>query len=421
VIARRHAAALSQLGIEVCVAAPEAGHPSPASSFRVEHYEHARGAAPLFAPRRPDPVAVAALRAIIERFQPDVLYDVHGPAWGAEAAVASGVPVVSMIGDYNWFCRQSFLVDSSLRRCSGPETADKCFSCLNGNYSAPERVFQGAMKPMAKSGLIPLALWDAVQESRAYSQRLLATVGAFVVGDRHASEFLLGHGIPAHRIERIAQGLPREALELRRIPGDELGANRALRIGFVGRPHLDKGIHVLARAFDALPRELPAELWIAHAELATPEVLERHFPSAARFRKDLASGRIKLFRPAASEEVYQLMARMDVGVIPSLAYESPSLVMLEMAAQKTPVVRSESAGMEHVIQDGINGRTFPYGDWKALRDALAQIAAQPDLLQAWRARLPRIESDLDYARSLAHLFQSLVVPPRTTRQEAAHA
>lgn len=420
-IARRHAAALSQLGVEVCVAAPEAGPASSASSFRVEHYVHASGAAPLFAPRRPDPVAVAALRAIIERFRPDVLYDVHGPAWGAEAAAASGVPVVSMIGDYNWFCRQSFLVDSSLRRCSGPETADKCFSCLNGNYSAPGRAIQGAIKPMAKAGLVPLALWDAVQESRAYSQRLLATIGAFVVGDRHANEFLLGHGIPARKIARIAQGLPREALELRRMSGDEISADRPLRIGFVGRPHLDKGIHVLAHAFDALPRDMPAELWIVHADAATPEILERHFPDAARFRKDLASGRIRLFRPATSEEVYGLMARMDVGVIPSLAYESPSLVMLEMAAQGTPVVRSESAGMEHVIQDGVNGRTFPYGDWKALRDALLQIAAQPDVLQRWRARLPRIESDLDYARSLDHLFQALVVSPRTTRQEARHA
>jgi glycosyltransferase involved in cell wall biosynthesis len=101
------------------------------------------------------------------------------------------------------------------------------------------------------------------------------------------------------------------------------------------------------------------------------------------------------------------MAQMDVGVIPSIQYEAPCLVMLEMVAQKTPIVRSESRGMEHVIQDGVNGRTFPYGDSLALGSILTRILEEPVLLNTWRSHLPEIPPDTEYGRRLLTLFASV--------------
>jgi glycosyltransferase involved in cell wall biosynthesis len=94
-------------------------------------------------------------------------------------------------------------------------------------------------------------------------------------------------------------------------------------------------------------------------------------------------------------------------VVPSIAYESPSLAMLEFVAQGTPVIRSESRGMDHVITDGVNGRTFPYGDAPALAAILRDLAADPSPLEAWRAALPPVASDDQYAARLAQVFDSL--------------
>ena len=143
------------------------------------------------------------------------------------------------------------------------------------------------------------------------------------------------------------------------------------------------------------------------------ELVRPRFPSGRRFDEDLASGRIKLLRPASSSQVFELMARIDVGIVPSLAYESPSLAMLELAAQGTPVVRSESRGMEHVIQDGVNGRTFPYGDAAALAAILREIAADPSVIARWRAALPSVPSDDQYAARLGALFEKLAAPAAT--------
>lgn len=408
IITRRHAAALSRLGHQVWLAAPDSPTESGSHGLRFESYPASCAKGTQFAARRPDPVAIGAIRALIARTSPDILYDVHGPAWAIDAAVQEGVPVVSMVGDYNWYCLQTFLVDSRLRRCAGPESAEKCFSCLNRNNAPHRRALHLLAKGAARRGIVRLALWDAVCESRTYAEHLRAAVNLFIVGDRQAHEFLVANGIPGTRIATIPQGLPDDARQSRR-RGDEGEPvrNRPLRLGFVGRPHLDKGIHVLGHAFDSIPRDLPLELWIVHSELATLENVRRHFPSASRLEADLASGRVKLMRPTTQEEVFDVMARVDVGIVPSLAYESPSLAMLEFVAQGAPVVRSESRGMDHVIRDGVNGRTFPYGDWRALASVMRELVAEPDAIARWRAALPPIGSDDDYARRLSHFIDSV--------------
>jgi glycosyltransferase involved in cell wall biosynthesis len=430
IVARRHAQALSRLGIEVRFAAPCAAA-AAVEGLLVESYPARSWNRGHFADRRPDPEAVAAILGILDRFRPDVLYDVHGPAWPVEAAFERAIPAVSMIGDYSWFCRRHFLVDSRLQRCSGPQSADKCFECANRGKPLRRRVVESAVRQAGRVGLelgsptlpgfAPFDLWHSVKESLAYAEAVRAKVDRFVVGDRHAEQFFEAYGVAPGRIARIAQCLPEDALVPRGggaagVPGRD----RALRLGFVGRPHPDKGMHVLARALEALPAATPIELWIMHAQMATEEQVAPWFADAAAFRAHLASGRVRLLRPENQDALFRLMASVDVGVVPSIAFESPSLAMLEFVAQGVPVVRSESAGMDHVIQDGVNGRTFPYGDAAALRDRLLEVVARPGVLEEWRRNLPAIGSDARYARALMDLFTQLGTKSAVPTRETTH-
>jgi glycosyltransferase involved in cell wall biosynthesis len=249
-------------------------------------------------------------------------------------------------------------------------------------------------------------LWAALRESRDYLARLRARVSWYVIGDQQAFEFFTSHGVSEKQIARIPQALPQDALARRPRETSRPVTDRPLRIGFVGRLDPDKGFRVLARAYETLPQDGPAELWVVHRTLATEENVARQFSSRRRFLDLLAKGRVKLLRPESPDELYRLMARVDVGVIPSIQYEAPCLVMLEMVAQKTPIVRSESKGMEHVIQDGVNGRTFPYGDSAALAAILNDILAHPALLESWRERLPAISPDDEYAGQLKKVFDT---------------
>jgi len=419
IVARRHAAALLRRGFDVLHAAPS-GEPIASDLVKVVIYPTGVAPGDRFASKRHDATAVGALRAMIERFRPHVVYDVHGPAWAVDAASDAGVPVVSMMGDYNWYCLQTFLVDSRGQRCSGPENGRKCFDCVNRWYRKPARIVHRALGPAAKAGLVALPMLRMLDEATDYLTRMRARISTFVVGDRAAHEFLADQGVAAAKIVRIVQGLPANALRQR--PRAAGPAGRNLRFGFVGRADMDKGLRVLARAFDSLPRTMPAELWIVHRDEATYDYLKGLFPSRRRFAADVANGRIRLHRPTTQDELFDLMAQIDVAVVPSLAFETPCLAMLEFVAQRTPVVRSESAGMEHVIQDGVNGRTFPYGDWRALAHEMRGIVADPGLIERWRAALPRIADEDEYVRRLEKVFEPYF-PARTTstKSEFAHA
>jgi glycosyltransferase involved in cell wall biosynthesis len=429
VIASRQAAALRRAGIEVCVAAPDTGDTQAQDDPHTHVYRALRPKPFHFPGHRPNQLGCDSLTGLMERADPDVLYDVHGPAWAIDAAVGRRIPVVSMIGDYAWYCRRNFLVDSRLHRCSGPESIAKCFACVNEQYSPQRRMAHIAVRQASRVGipvnrglsgrLASLRLWDAVDESEAYLTRLRAKVDCFVIGDAQAQAFFLRQGVPRERLARIAQCLPEDVLRSKRSHLKAPAAPaRALRIAFVGRPSEEKGIQVIARAIEGLSPEHAVELWVVHKDHARREALARFFKEARRLDAMLESGRVKLFRPESHDQVLDLMAAADVGVVPSIAYESPSLALLEFVAQGTPVIRSESRGMDHVIQDGINGRTFPYGDWRALRDIVAQTCARPDIINAWRMALPRIGADDDYAHALIAIFARVTGHSTSMRESA---
>lgn len=414
IVARRHASALANAGAEVVLAAPEP--PAAGPACRTLGYPAPPQGSGYLAAQRPNNLATQAVRGIIREWKPDVVYDACGPLWPVAAAVAEGVPVVSLVGDFNWFCARTFLVDPELRRCSGPDSVEKCYRCETREHPPKRRALQQVLRLAASFGvrewpgahrLAPYRVWEDLQESLAYLARLRDAVHFFVVGDEQARRVFLQSGAPAARLVDLPQGLPAEALRPRPKPATpaEFSAARPLRIGFVGRLDVEKGFHVLAAAFDALPDDAPVELSVVHVHQAIPEKVAPAFGERRRYDRWIATGRVRLVRPEGAEALYSTMAAMDVGVVPSIAYETPSLAMLEFAAQGTPVVRSESAGMAHVIQDGVNGRTFPYGDAAALAAILRELLASPGLVERYRRGLPRIGDDGSYAAALLRIMQ----------------
>jgi glycosyltransferase involved in cell wall biosynthesis len=421
VIAYRHAEMLRLAGVDVGVMCPEDATGTNAGTLNILAYSRGTITGLLFPDQRPNSVATKEVEVLLRRIKPDIMYDVHGPMWPIEAAINCRIPVVSMIGDYRWFCQRTFLVDGWLRRCTGPETTEKCYECLRNNDSWKRKVLQSVYCMRGTRALLGVLLghqrahsfdlWSALFESRVYLERLRQLVSHYIIGDQQAYDFFTSNGIPEYKITRIPQALPNDALVQRQCAAGRPGIDRPLRIGFAGRLDPDKGIKVLARAFELLPEEAPVELWIVNAIAATEKKVGRQFSDLQKFHSLLTKGRIKLFKPNTTDELYRLMAQMDVGVIPSIQYEAPCLVMLEMVAQKTPIVRSESRGMEHVIQDGINGRTFPYGDHNALKKILLAIIEKPDLLIRWARSLPLIEKDEEYGKRLLALFRKFTHTP----------
>jgi glycosyltransferase involved in cell wall biosynthesis len=81
-------------------------------------------------------------------------------------------------------------------------------------------------------------------------------------------------------------------------------------------------------------------------------------------------------------DIPEVMAALDVLVLPSIRSEAIPQVIPQALAVGTPVVASTVGGSPELIRDGENGRLVPPGDAQALADAILGLLHDPE-----RARL----------------------------------
>jgi glycosyltransferase involved in cell wall biosynthesis len=108
------------------------------------------------------------------------------------------------------------------------------------------------------------------------------------------------------------------------------------------------------------------------------------------------------------------MHAVDVLVVPSTAWESLPLVILEAMAAGKPVFGSRLAGIPEAIEDGVTGRLFEPGDASELARLLAS-ADRDDLARmgaAGRAAWERRFSPERMAESVLDLYAQLGSAPR---------
>ena len=142
IIARRHAQMLKQYGIEVLLICPST---TSSETNEITTYLFDNSNKFKFYEQLPNEKAKNEIIKIIGKYLPDILYDIHGPIWPIEASISSKIPVVSMIGDYKWFCQKTFFVNAWNRRCVAPELS-KCFNCINTDFGFKRKLFHKLLK-----------------------------------------------------------------------------------------------------------------------------------------------------------------------------------------------------------------------------------------------------------------------------------
>ncbi len=150
----------------------------------------------------------------------------------------------------------------------------------------------------------------------------------------------------------------------RRAPGDPL------RIAFVGQAVERKGLPVLLRAFEALRREVPAEL------IVIGSTAEELAPLLVDGEGVIALGRVD----DATKE--RALRDADILCAPSLGGESFGMVLTEAFAAGTPVVASDIAGYRDVVANGVDGVLFPRGDATQLAETLRDLAHDRERVEA---------------------------------------
>jgi glycosyltransferase involved in cell wall biosynthesis len=322
-----------------------------------------------------------------------------------------GVPVVLTLTEYFFLCPRLNLMHADSRLCVGPESDEKCARCL-----LEEKRRYGLLRQHAPALLD--AYWSIAspQKNAALASQLarvtarrenlraaLAAVDRVICPSRFIMEKHAEFGVDTRNFVMIRHGLdkPDEAAPQPAPPGKP-----CLRIGYTGQIKVHKGIDLLVNAVRALldagqPVEL--QIWGKPDDQAA---YARNLVNQTR-----AYPSIQWRGAFDGSRVWDVLAGMDVLVVPSRWYENCPTVILEAFKMGLPVVATALGGMAELVQPGVNGLHFRLNDASDLRAQLERLLTEPDLLEWLRAGIPDVKSAGEEVSQIYREYRLLLGEP----------
>lgn len=333
-----------------------------------------------------NPVVAHKVAGVLAELRPDAVHVFHLRRLGADlidAARAHAERVVVSLTDFWFLCPRFTLQKRDGSLCEGPP--DGGLGCLRCEFEdlaplADDPAIAPALRAAAagvdhsphRRG--PAARAIAVLRRKDELLARLARAHAVVAPSRFLAAMFEKNGFPADRLQVLPYGL--EPDRVRRLPVTR--PRRPLSVGFAGVLSPWKAPDLLVRAGKRVRGELRVTI---HGR--TEEGMFQGYIDA--MRADAASDP-RIHFPGAFDQarVSDVMADLDLLVVPSLWYENTPFVVLEAFAAGVPVAVSALGGLTEVVEPGVNGFTFPPGDVDALAALLQRLVDDPSPLASLR-------------------------------------
>lgn len=387
-LARQQAAAGHAVAVFTPSAAPtQAGPAVPAVAAGVRVYRvpvGARSATAVFGSNFRQPALAAAFEHVLAAERPDLVHIQHLmglPLGLIDQIREAGIPYVVTLHDYWYVCANGqLLTNYDATVCDGPQPL-----YLNCARCALARLGHGHAFP-----LLPLvAPLFGLRHGRVWP--VLQQAAALIAPTRFTADVYRRLGAPAERIRVIGHGIDVPAALPPQPPHDDL------HLGYIGGIAPQKGVHVLLAAVNQLP---PAGVRLTvYGDLNAFPVYAAELEQAAIHPGIRLAGRLPHAR------LWPALAELDLLVVPTLWYETASLIVQEAFAAGVPVVASRIGVLPERVRDGVDGRLFPPGDAAALAAILRELMRQPAALAALRAQIRPVFTIEEHVAAVTAVYE----------------
>jgi glycosyltransferase involved in cell wall biosynthesis len=328
-----------------------------------------------------------------------------------DAAKASGARVIATThaSSLGHICARGTMMRWGRSLCDGLAEVRKCAACDLQKRGLPEWAANTiACLPVgasAAAAALPgkLGTTLGMPSAMAFNHRrqveLIDRVDRFVVLTAWALDAVVRNGAPRQKLALNRLGI--SGAFVRKPDAAARPTSSPVRFGYVGRFDPIKGVHDLARAIAALPRDLPFHLDVrGPLDTADSRDVQRRMQAAIG-----ADPRVTFGPPIALADMPGHLSSLDVLCCPSVCLEGGPTVAIEAHAAGTPVVGTRIGGLAELITDGVNGRLVAPGDWRALASLFAEIASDPaGTIDRWRPNLPAARSMDDVTADYLELY-----------------
>ncbi len=305
----------------------------------------------------------------------------HSPLYVA-IAQRWRIPVVLELHDFYLACERAHLDRVSGELCDGPEggraCAQHCFDDADGvqRWSLRSHLFRTALE-QADATVCP-------------------------------SEFVATYFQRTAALERrptvIGNGVDFPAGSRTRRPDDTPSAPpRQLRLACVGMVAPHKGVHV---AIEALREaRLPSVRLTLFGGLVT-----EYFRCLRKAADEVPNLELLAFDAFDPKDLPFLLGDVDAVIVPSLVWETYSIVSREALALGIPVIASRIGALPEAIRDRENGWLFTAGSSSELAGVLHQLALNPGRLAGARDAIRPTDwiSTGERVRALCALLEEVI-------------
>lgn len=342
---------------------------------------------------------------ILRELAPDVVHVTHLINHTASllgVCERMAIPAFATFTDFFGFCFNNKLeaADSSL--CTGPDRLRaNCIACLMRDSPAPTpfrhwlqraQVRPVASKILARRPDLAGADAAAIVELQRRPDRLIDAYRTYRAA--LAPSRFLRDAYDANGFENLV--LSHFGVDLDRSPKPV--AQGPIRIGYIGQLAPHKGIHYLLDALRRLDGGDALSLAIFGSEQQDPAY-------AADLRRRADGLTVAFWGTFPVENVAQIMAGLDLLVIPSTWYENSPLILLQALATHTPVVMSDVAGMTEFLRPGENGFAFRRGQAEDLAAVLRRFVDDRELVRRMSGSTCYERTSRDMTRDLLSLYE----------------
>jgi glycosyltransferase involved in cell wall biosynthesis len=245
-------------------------------------------------------------------------------------------------------------------------------------------------RPVVRSRHVTIA----ISRRRGLVYRLAQRV---ITSGEAAGRVVAAAGVPAERIVAVPPGIDTTRFHPG-VTGDgvrrELGLASSPVVGLVANIRGSKGHNVFLEAARTVLAAQPSTRFLVVGDgIGFDEVKGRVEAMGLA-----AAVRMTGFR----RDIPEVMAALDVLVLPSIRSEAASQVIPQALAVGTPVIATTVGGSGELVREGETGRLVPPGDAPALAAAILATLADPQAARAQARRgqaLVRERHSLDAAMS----------------------
>jgi len=322
---------------------------------------------------------------LLDRLEPQVVHFQHLKDLSVSLVTLAhrrGLPTVLTLHDYWLFCGNAQLITPRQKVCSGPFFWLNCAYCAAARVGAPFLV-------VAAPAIAGLFAYRGYLVGRA-----IRDVDLFVAPTDFVKEVFIKRGLPEGKVRQIDHGIDLQGR------GGTKRLDDKLHFAYIGGLAWQKGVHVLIEAFNKLDPER-AVLSVYGDEEVFPSYVE----DLHRMARNPA---IRFWGKVAREQLGQALAETDVLVVPSLWYETSSLVIQEAFAARVPVIASRLGALAEKVRHQVDGLLFVPGEPEALRQAMERLMETPSLLSDLRSHIRPVKKIAEHTDEILGLYQELM-------------